>query len=176
MSDSPYYDDLETRDPDAREAALFASLPGQIAHAKAKAPYFAEIFADVDPDSVTGREALAALPVTRKSALIERQKSDPPFGGLAAVRGARVDALVWGRRGTAGRSPRRLQTMLAVTQGALALVLVVGAMLTVRSFQRLQGHGLGFDPDHTLVMRMRIPHTEDTFRDDVTEYSRAVRA
>jgi hypothetical protein len=66
--------------------------------------------------------------------------------------------------------------MLAVTQGALALVLVVGAMLTVRSFQRLQGHGLGFDPDHTLVMRMRIPHTEDTFRDDVTEYSRAVRA
>ena len=60
MSDNPYYDDLETRDPDAREAALFASLPGQIAHAKAKAPYFAEIFADVDPDSVTGREALAA--------------------------------------------------------------------------------------------------------------------
>ncbi len=66
--------------------------------------------------------------------------------------------------------------MLTVTQGALALVLVVGAMLTVRSFQRLQGHGLGFDPDHTLVMRMCIPHTEDTFRDDITEYSRAVRA
>ncbi|MEE2980691.1 MAG: AMP-binding protein [Pseudomonadota bacterium] len=85
MSDSPYYDDLENRDPDAREAAVFASLPGQIAHAKAKAPYFAEILADVDPDSLTGREALAALPVTRKSALIERQKSDPPFGGLAAV-------------------------------------------------------------------------------------------
>ena len=87
MSDNPYYDDLETRDPDAREAALFAALPGQILHAKTNAPYFAEILADIDPDSVTGREALARLPITRKSALIERQKSDPPFGGLAAVVG-----------------------------------------------------------------------------------------
>jgi phenylacetate-CoA ligase len=85
MSDNPYYDALETRDPDAREAALFAALPGQILHAKTNAPYFAEILADIDPDSVTGREALARLPITRKSALIERQKSDPPFGGLAAV-------------------------------------------------------------------------------------------
>ena len=84
-SDSPYYDELETRDPEARERALCAALPGQIAHARAKAPYFAELFADVDPAAVTDRAALAKLPVTRKSALIARQKADPPFGGLAAV-------------------------------------------------------------------------------------------
>ena len=85
MSDSPYYDALETRDPELRERALFAALPGQIAHARAKAPYFTELLAEVDPAAVTDRAALAKLPLTRKSALIARHKADPPFGGLAAV-------------------------------------------------------------------------------------------
>ncbi len=80
-----FYDDLETRDPAARERALFAALPAHIAHAKAEAPHFAELFADVDADAVVDRAALAALPVTRKSELIERQRARPPFGGLAAV-------------------------------------------------------------------------------------------
>jgi len=128
------------------------------------------------PAELPGVSSIGLDPITMLFAFAVTTVVGIAFGGLAAVRGARVDALVWGRRGTPGRSTRRLQTMLAVAQGALALVLVVGAMLTVRRFQRLQGHGLGFDPDHTLVMRMRIPHTEDTFRDDVTEYSRAVRA
>ena len=80
-----FYDDLETRDPEARERALFAALPAHVAHAKAKAPHFAELFADIDADAVVDRAALARLPVTRKSALIERQRARPPFGGLAAV-------------------------------------------------------------------------------------------
>ncbi len=80
-----YFDALETRDPERRERELFARLPGHIAHAKAGAPYFAEILAEVDPAAVTDRAALAALPVTRKSGLIERQKTRLPFGGLAAT-------------------------------------------------------------------------------------------
>jgi phenylacetate-CoA ligase len=80
-----HYDALETRDPEAREQALFARLPGHIAHARANAPHFAELFADVEAEGVTSREALAALPVTRKSELIELQKANPPFGGLAAA-------------------------------------------------------------------------------------------
>ncbi len=80
-----HYDALETRDPEARERALFARLPGHIAHARANAPHFGELFADVEAEGVTSREALAALPVTRKSELIELQKANPPFGGLAAA-------------------------------------------------------------------------------------------
>ncbi|MEE8533933.1 MAG: AMP-binding protein [Alphaproteobacteria bacterium] len=80
-----HYDALETRDPEAREQALFARLPGHVAHARANAPHFAELFADVEAEGVTSREALAALPVTRKSELIELQKANPPFGGLAAA-------------------------------------------------------------------------------------------
>jgi len=80
-----YYDDLETRDPEVREKALFATLPGQIAHAKANAPYFARLLKDVEPDQVRGRKALAQLPVTRKSDLITLQKETPPFAGMTAV-------------------------------------------------------------------------------------------
>jgi len=82
---SKFYDALETRDPAAREAALFADLRHQIAHAKANAPYFARTLAGVDPASIVDRAALAALPVLRKSDLIELQKNAAPFGGLIAV-------------------------------------------------------------------------------------------
>ena len=80
-----HYDALETRTPVAREAALIAALPGHIAHARKNAPGFARILADVDPAAVRSREALAKLPVTRKSDLGELQKALPPLGGLNAT-------------------------------------------------------------------------------------------
>ena len=82
MSDQEYYDDLETRDPEVRETEQMAALSEQVAHAKANSAYFGEVLADVDAAAVNSREALAALPVTRKSDLIERQAKDAPFGGL----------------------------------------------------------------------------------------------
>src|SRR5260370_16178907 len=80
-----YYDSLETRDPEERERLLMAALPGQIAHAKRKAPGWARILADVDPPGVNGRAMLAKLPVTRKSDLAELQRAERPFGGLNAT-------------------------------------------------------------------------------------------
>ena len=82
---SGYFDDLETRDAEAREADLTGRLPGLLAAAKASAPYFAELLADVEPADVTNRGLLAALPVTRKSDLVERQAAHPPLGGLGGV-------------------------------------------------------------------------------------------
>ena len=81
-----YYDARETRDPSERERDLLARLPAQIAHAQAKTAAFAKLLADVDPAMVSSREALAALPVIRKSELLELQKTARPFGGFAAVR------------------------------------------------------------------------------------------
>ena len=80
-----YYDALETRPPEQREGELFAALPAQIAHAKGNAPYFATLLADIDARQVASRKALAALPVTRKSDLVELQKRQLPFGGLNAI-------------------------------------------------------------------------------------------
>lgn len=80
-----YYDDLETRDPEAREAALMAALPAQVAHAKTKAPAYAAMLAEVDAGEITSRAALARLPVTRKADLLQRQSAASPLGGLATV-------------------------------------------------------------------------------------------
>ena len=80
-----HYDSLETRPPEQREGELFAALPAQIAHAKGNAPYFATLLADVNPREITSRKALATLPVTRKSDLVELQKQQLPFGGLNAI-------------------------------------------------------------------------------------------
>ena len=77
-----HYDDLETRDPEARQSALFADLPYQVKHARDQAPYYMQRLADVDPMAVTSRAALAQLPLTRKSDLVDLQRQDPPFGGL----------------------------------------------------------------------------------------------
>ncbi len=80
-----YFDVLETRSDDERNSQLMAGLAGQIAFARDKAPYFKNLFADVDAQSISSCEALATLPLTRKSDLIERQKENRPFGGLAAM-------------------------------------------------------------------------------------------
>ncbi len=82
---SDHYDELEVRDPELRETALLAAVRNQIDHAKTNAPYFSAHLADIDARAVTGRAALGAVPLTRKSDLIERQRQHPPFGGLTAV-------------------------------------------------------------------------------------------
>ncbi|MDR6213024.1 AMP-binding protein [Paracidovorax wautersii] len=87
---STFYDDLETRSPQEREAALLAALPGQIAHAQQRSEAFAGILAGVDSAQVTSRAALARLPVTRKHELLERQQAQRAaggnvFGGFSAV-------------------------------------------------------------------------------------------
>lgn len=83
MAEPKYYDDLETRDTAAREQAQLAALRDLIGLAKSKAPGWARILKDVEPASITDRKALARLPVIRKSELIELQRADLPFGGLA---------------------------------------------------------------------------------------------
>ena len=80
-----HFDTLETRDPEVRERAQLAALPAQVAHAKARATAYARIFDGIDAASVTSRAALARLPVTRKTQLLELQKADRPFGGFAAT-------------------------------------------------------------------------------------------
>ncbi len=76
-----YFDDRDTLDPAAREADLFRRLP-EIVAAAMRAPGYAERMQGVDPAAVTSREALAALPVLRKSDLPAMQRGARPFGGL----------------------------------------------------------------------------------------------
>ena len=80
-----YFDKLEIRPAAKREAALMAALPGLIAHARKRAPGWLKILSSVNPARIKSRNALAALPVTRKSDLNRLQKDMPPLGGLNAT-------------------------------------------------------------------------------------------
>ena len=80
-----HYDARETRPAAERERELFERLPAQVAHAKARSAYYAALLAGVDPAAIASREALAALPLTRKSQLTEVQRARLPFGGLNAT-------------------------------------------------------------------------------------------
>ena len=80
------YPDPQERRPHAeRVAAWEHALPALITHAKQFAPAYGRLLADVEATSINSLAALASLPITRKSALINEQKQQPPFGGYAAL-------------------------------------------------------------------------------------------
>jgi phenylacetate-CoA ligase len=88
---SDFFDALETRDAQGREAALMAALPTQVAYAQRHAPAFAALLQGVNADLVDSRAALARLPVTRKSELqalqhTARSSGGDVFGGFSAAR------------------------------------------------------------------------------------------
>ena len=85
-----HFDNLETREPKAREASQFTLLPDLIRMATANAPGWAAHLKGVDPAAVTSREALAKLPILRKAALKDLQSTRPPFGGFATSAGANI--------------------------------------------------------------------------------------
>ena len=77
------------------------------------------------------------------------------FGIVPALRTAKLDlreALNEGSRGsTAGPGQHRLRGALVAMEIALALLLLVGSGLLLRSFSRLQEVPPGFQPDHLFV-------------------------
>lgn len=74
------YDAAEARTPEAREENQLARLNAMIARMQATQPYWAARLAGAGP--LASLSELAALPVLRKSELVELQGGDAPFGGL----------------------------------------------------------------------------------------------
>jgi putative ABC transport system permease protein len=62
-----------------------------------------------------------------------------------------------GEKSVGGRGSQRVRRLLVVVQTAMALSLVVGAGLLVRAFAAIQRVDPGFDPRHTLTLRVALP-------------------
>jgi putative ABC transport system permease protein len=62
-----------------------------------------------------------------------------------------------GPRTTTGGAAQRLRALLMVSEVALALILLTGAGLLIRSFVRLTSVDPGFDPRHLLTERIVLP-------------------
>jgi putative ABC transport system permease protein len=94
------------------------------------------------------------------------------FGLVPVLRASKVqvtDALRDGSvTATAGGSRLRLRGTLVVAETALAVVLVTGAGLMIRSVQVLQHVDLGFDPHNVLTMRIALPEASYEKLEQVT--------
>jgi predicted permease len=86
---------------------------------------------------------------------------------LAVVRGEAAPLLRdEGTRTSASRQTNRLRGALVAAETALAVVLLVGAGLLVKSFMRLQAVDPGFSPAGVLTARVALPHTR--YADDAS--------
>jgi predicted permease len=83
------------------------------------------------------------------------------FGVAPALQASRVDLnqslRQGGRGGALGGGGSRLRGALVVAEVALAVALVVGASLLIRSFVALGQVSLGFSADHLLVLQTNVP-------------------
>jgi len=62
-----------------------------------------------------------------------------------------------GRGNSMARSGHRVRRTLVVAQVALALSLLTGAGLLIKSFAKLTGIDPGFKPDHLLTFNLALP-------------------
>jgi putative ABC transport system permease protein len=62
-----------------------------------------------------------------------------------------------GRSATAGGPRQRLRSTFVVVELAVALVLLIGAGLLIKTFWNLRSVEPGFNPDHLLTMRVELP-------------------
>ena len=82
------------------------------------------------------------------------------FGLAPALQssGVRItESLKMGERGAEGFSRNRLRSALVISEVALALILLIGSGLLLRSFSQLQAVNPGFNPDHVLTMEVSLP-------------------
>lgn len=107
------------------------------------------------------------------------------FGIVPALRTGKIDlrgTLNEGSRGsTAGRGHHRILGALVATEIAVALLLLIGSGLLLRSFSRLQEVSPGFQPDHLLVADLPLsqnayakPEQRYEFFDRLVERARSL--
>jgi putative ABC transport system permease protein len=117
--------------------AIAALAPSQLPHAKELAVHVPDLAAALMLAAATGVlfSVFPALAATRQAAFAN-----------ASARGS-----------TASRKQREARSILVAAQVALALVLLAGAGLLVKSFARLTAQPIGFAPDHVLTAALSLP-------------------
>jgi putative ABC transport system permease protein len=106
------------------------------------------------------------------------------LSGIApAIRGAGAmlnEGLKEGARISAGLGPRQIRNVLVVAEVGLALVLLIGAGLMIKSFARLSNVNAGFNPDSVLAVDLSLPEARypkpDLQRDFFERLSGLVRS
>ena len=106
--------------------------------------------------AVDGRLLLFTVAVTLCAAVV--------FGLAPAMRGARTDLQTVLKQGGRGTSAARhhLQRIFVAVEVAMALVLLIGAGLMLRSLDALWRVNPGYNPTHALTFNLSLPSTAAT--------------
>lgn len=97
------------------------------------------------------------------------------FGLAPALRTLRinlVESLREGGQATVGGARQRLRSALVVGEVTLAVILVIGAGLMIRSLAALGRIDLGFKPDHVLTLRVAVPQQRYDTPEKTVEFYR----
>ena len=123
----------------------------------------------LDTVGVDGRVMLFALGVSVLTGVF--------FGLMPAWHATRInvnDSLKEGGRGVAGTARQRIRSALVVVEIGLALVLLIGAGLLIKSFWQLRSVQPGFNPDNIVTMRIELPGARYNDIPKQTQYRRAL--
>jgi predicted permease len=116
------------------------------------------------PSKLPRLETIAVAGMPLMTALVVTLVAVFMFGIVPSLIGARGDLAsplrFDSRAGRATRAGRQMRRTLVALQVALALVMLVGAGLLVRSLTRLQGIRLGYNPEHLAVLNVSFSPNE----------------
>jgi predicted permease len=149
---------------------LFAGHAGVRALLAAAPAHIPRIAADGSGIAVDGRVLLFTTIVSIATGVL--------FGLLPALAASRTNLVAAfkdaGSATEAGWSRNRMQSMLVVSEMVLALVLLVGAGLLIKTFVALRHVDRGFDPRNVLALDMSLSGT--TFQNSAAVAQLAVNA
>lgn len=96
------------------------------------------------------------------------------FGLAPALRASRVDLNKvlkdGGRSSVGGTGHHQIRKLLIISEVALSLILLIGAGLLIRSYQRIVNASPGFDPHNVLSLRLSLPAARYSKPDSVSSF------
>ncbi len=140
------------------ESLLLGALGGGLGLALAYGGI--ELFQALDPGNLPRVDAVTVDGVVLAFSAVVTLLTVLLFGGLPALRMARSDLQrTLSQRGEGGVGRSGWQGTLVAAEMALAVVLVIGAGLMVRTFEKLSAIDLGFDGAGVVTLAVSLPTT-----------------
>jgi putative ABC transport system permease protein len=115
------------------------------------------------PDNFPSADAVRINPPVLLFTILASLATGLIFGLAPALQTSRTpltESLQEGGRGGDGLRHDRLRSVLVVSEVALAMILLMGTGLMLRSFVRLEEVSPGFNPDHLLTMEISLPEAK----------------
>ncbi|MEZ4417185.1 MAG: ABC transporter permease [Gemmatimonadota bacterium] len=155
----------------AAESVLLATLGGALGLLLAWAGVHALL--GISPDAVPRADAVGLNATVLLFTVLIAAATPVLFAWLPALRVTEraVGSALYGSRGAeSGPGRSRFRGLLVASQMAMAVVLLAGSALMMRTFARLMQIDLGFRTENVLTMRLTLPSASYPERDDIVRF------